>query len=405
MSAGVADALDFLCNTLKLEEFKGADATIKFIRTVDKLFYLLNSRHPYGKDKKTPLKVENEHEWKTFLENSVQYLLHLENSSGELLRTTVTKKVPFLGFAISCLSLLQIYAQEVVKLQTMNYILTYKFSQNHLVLFFRNIRYDVEFYSQYKMFPYNMCIFRSTMGLRNNCNCLQFLRAYKTLLSDIDLKNNMRNSLAQDQTHVIALSSVKRKTEPSDIHFERILENASLDITEDNEMHLLLPVHLNEFSENVVTYIAGYVIKMVDISIKCAICREALRLYNTAERDRCLHLCNVKIRQGGLSVPSSSLRKVCGVVERKLQILIKNFIPAKSTLIESLQRETQDLFLNENLFPLLSDHCFDLEPLATSHKLLLIREIIISYASIRINNLNSQQNVISRKKIKRSLLM
>ena len=49
LSASVADAIDFMNIVQKQPEFKGSEATVTFIRTIDRLFDLLNSRNPHGK--------------------------------------------------------------------------------------------------------------------------------------------------------------------------------------------------------------------------------------------------------------------------------------------------------------------------------------------------------------------
>lgn len=139
LSNSVADALQFLSEDIKLEEFKDVKATIKFIRIVDQLFDISNSRNPWGRGMKTPLRKENENYWKPSLEGAISYLLQCRNDKGILLYKTM-KKVPFLGFAVSATSFLQIYEEEVKIHNSLKYILTYKFSQDHLELFFCSIR-------------------------------------------------------------------------------------------------------------------------------------------------------------------------------------------------------------------------------------------------------------------------
>ncbi|KAG5868410.1 hypothetical protein JTB14_020952 [Gonioctena quinquepunctata] len=60
ISASVADALEFLMVDVCDPNFAGAKATIEFIRIVDRAFDLLNSRNPFGKGYKTPMKPETE---------------------------------------------------------------------------------------------------------------------------------------------------------------------------------------------------------------------------------------------------------------------------------------------------------------------------------------------------------
>lgn len=83
------------------------------------------------------MRQENEDYWKRFLEDTVQYFLNLKDLSGKRLINT-PKKVPFIGFGISSISLLSIYQEEVVNLGNVKYLLTYKFSQDPLELLFCN---------------------------------------------------------------------------------------------------------------------------------------------------------------------------------------------------------------------------------------------------------------------------
>ena len=48
-SASVADAIEYCTNVLKLTQFQGSKATVKFIRHIDHLFDILNTRNPCAK--------------------------------------------------------------------------------------------------------------------------------------------------------------------------------------------------------------------------------------------------------------------------------------------------------------------------------------------------------------------
>ena len=54
-SKGVADALKYCREEIKLPEFEGSEATEAFIRHVDGAFDVLNSRNPLGKATKAPM--------------------------------------------------------------------------------------------------------------------------------------------------------------------------------------------------------------------------------------------------------------------------------------------------------------------------------------------------------------
>jgi hypothetical protein len=76
LSASIASALEFFKNE-NFSEFDNCTETIKFIRTVNRIFDFLNSRIPFAKGCKKPINTNNI----VFLEKSilplVQYLFTL----------------------------------------------------------------------------------------------------------------------------------------------------------------------------------------------------------------------------------------------------------------------------------------------------------------------------------------
>ena len=59
ISASVADAIEFCDLVLEIPAFHDSAPTVKFIRIFDHLFDILNSRNPYGKHYKSPLRESN----------------------------------------------------------------------------------------------------------------------------------------------------------------------------------------------------------------------------------------------------------------------------------------------------------------------------------------------------------
>ena len=81
LSASVADSIEFLMQSGN-SDFKTAEGTIEFIRTMDKLFDLLNVRNPFGKGYKQPLRLSNRVVWEETIVASVRYLYNLKTSDG-----------------------------------------------------------------------------------------------------------------------------------------------------------------------------------------------------------------------------------------------------------------------------------------------------------------------------------
>lgn len=138
LSNSVAVALTFLCEDLKLPQFQGCQGTVKFIKIMDSLFDVMNSRIPWLKNFKGPLRLNEEHVWRNYIVDKIKYLLELKDIKGKPLWQT-PRKTPIIGFVISLTSVLGIF-DDFVKSGHLKYLLTYKLSQDHLELFFCAIR-------------------------------------------------------------------------------------------------------------------------------------------------------------------------------------------------------------------------------------------------------------------------
>ena len=75
-------SLNTVQEILKLPQFQGSEATVKFLRMFDHLFDVLNSRNPLAKGYKSPLCVSNQHIWDPFLNEAFTYISGLKEPSG-----------------------------------------------------------------------------------------------------------------------------------------------------------------------------------------------------------------------------------------------------------------------------------------------------------------------------------
>lgn len=82
LSSSVANAIDFLRVTNN-EEFKNSEATTEYIRTVDRVFDVLNAKSPLGKGFKSPMRLNNQNFWMGILTETREYLstLKVDNRS------------------------------------------------------------------------------------------------------------------------------------------------------------------------------------------------------------------------------------------------------------------------------------------------------------------------------------
>ena len=133
-SNSVANAIDFCRDHLKLEQFIGSEPTAKFIRLMNNMFDVLNSKKKFDRDSKKPLSKENEHDFKLLFKANVDYLLGLKLSSGKKLVDTPRSRA-FVGF-VSLMKSIEYMFNSYVLTGHLEYLLTFKLSQDHLGLIF-----------------------------------------------------------------------------------------------------------------------------------------------------------------------------------------------------------------------------------------------------------------------------
>ncbi|CAH0558622.1 unnamed protein product [Brassicogethes aeneus] len=372
LSNSIADAIDFLNKKMGIQEFKESEATTNFIRKVNCLFDILNSRSPQAKGFKSPLRISNENVWRPFLMETVQYLSRCTDVGGRPLWLT-PKKTPFIGFSITSMSVCGIF-DEFVKSGKLNYFLTYKVSQDHLEIFF--------------------CSVRSRNGWNNNPTCLQFKNTFRRLLLHTKISQGEGNCKVLDATTVLSIpsTSVKSTVEEVDFSMYRKFSYEPADFLLDHNYDILSGVvELNTLTSNVVTYISGYVVKMLEESNKCAECILGCRSTMDAINDESYSLISFKDK-GGLHIPSYGLVKICQGVEiaiKNMLLSTDNKIPKEKNfmdifVIANAQKYYTDIY---NLFPILHNHFLESAPCDENHGFLLVKNIVRSYAKIRLYNL------------------
>ena len=263
LSSSVAKALKFLQTDLKLDEFQNCETTIEFIQVIDKLFDILNSRYAYARGFKHPIRLQNlERIEATFL-STAEYLLALKFRDKQLLVYS-RRKTFILGFEMTMKSVLLIAKELLVTTdRPFNYILRYKFSQDHIDLLFA-------------------CI-RGRGGSNNNPNTLQFKYAMRNLL----LKNSIiasskANVMAFNEHCTSSLFSLKwtKHRSPTNEH----PQSDEMSAEEAKALpESLDKIALSEFCENIIYYIAGFIVRKVIKNIDCSQCSEALILHCTAD--------------------------------------------------------------------------------------------------------------------------
>ena len=138
----------------------------------------------------------------------------------------------------------------------LKYLLTYKMSQDHLELFFSAVR--------------------ACGGWNNNPTTRQFVAAYKQLLMRHNIEGGRGNCTPQDDTEI--LNSVQDQHEINSVHTG--ISDVAIARRYDLEMRqpaaddhdycdVSNAMELSEYKEAAISYIAGYVVKMVEKKIHC----------------------------------------------------------------------------------------------------------------------------------------
>ena len=140
LSASIAAAIDFLREDLLESDFQGSESTTEFIKKIDTIFDMMNSRHPFAQGSKQPVTLANYEQWARECERLAEYIFALKDEHGCFLRNSRHKTVIWC-FPLSIRAVSAV-AEELLKRKSEPYkfVLTYKFSQDHLELLFNKIR-------------------------------------------------------------------------------------------------------------------------------------------------------------------------------------------------------------------------------------------------------------------------
>ncbi len=327
LSASVADALQFLRDT-GVPEFANCGPTIEFIRNIDRLFDFLNGRNPFGTGFKKPIYGNNIEYLKIKIIPLVKYLFSLNDPNGMPLYRG-GRKTFVIGFAAAVKSIFSI--AELLLLPNdsyFKYLLTYRFSQDHIELLFSRIR--------------------KRFGNNNNPT----VREFKTAMKQILMKNSISassagNCIAMDG-HICGgifdIKWPKKNTEPLMCDNDEI--DTEDDVNEDqilDQIDQLIDLGNSEFyaiaTNNILYYVSGFVVRKLVKKISCVGCIEKL-LWKRSDHDYCslnpaLKFLNMKNR-GGLIHPSHDVFRIVQRTNNEIKLKITNAV-ARSCLQEVFQ--------------------------------------------------------------------
>lgn len=137
LSNSVRDALAFLEYDLKLSNFTGASGTMTFCKMFNDIFDLLNSRNLYNKtETKRGITRDNIHILKAKINEFILYIKSIRIKQSSILESV--NKTGFIGFIIDLQNIIAL-AKQLFN-ENIEFLLTYKLSQDHLETFFSLIK-------------------------------------------------------------------------------------------------------------------------------------------------------------------------------------------------------------------------------------------------------------------------
>jgi hypothetical protein len=386
LSDSVADSLQF-CLDEKIEGFEGCEGTIKFIRTINILFDILNSRNLCSVGWKVPLQLKNQDKIKAALNSTRIYLSSLKVENEDIQVVKCRRKTGFLGFIICIDSLLNMFDDLVTSPNpALKFLATYKLSQDHIELFFGKIR--------------------SMGGWNNNPTSRQFSAAYKKILVNNDIKDVTRgNCLPIESVPILSVSSCYLTNVNSDVPSVldintstskgRLIDN-SLDLLDDtvNGDSICDNISIvSDCSEKIVAYIAGFVAFKLQKVLSCEICNNALVSTNVGT----IHSLITVKSKGNLCFPSHDVVDICLTCEKvfRQSVLCSN-TEVRNGLnkyeCHKVVHEVLKIYLDKDIFSTIISHMTDTEP-SCNHVILLIKAVAETYLQVRYSYAAKQFNV------------
>lgn len=410
LSRSVAKALDFCNKTLKISTFKNSESTVEFIMILNDLFDTLNTRNLKDFGFKHPLNKGNSQKILSFLFQIKDYLLSLAINVtnkrtlkvGADIRTVFsTKKVPLiktqsntglLGLLVCINSLTYLY-ETLVATDILPFLLTYKLSQDHVELFFGNIR--------------------SQNGHNNNPNTRQFKASFKKLLSHLELGSKFTgNCIPIENIPILSGSSSLNKinnlsigyrfeeTKEKNLSRAEILNNRSIEQnfnkyqTNCTEMSEKLDHNpTSDIVPQIVGYISGFVVSSLVKKINCEDCKKNL----WAREKLWFHkLIDVK-DMGGLCYASNDVFDIC----MKTEQVIRNCLRMSGG--KSIEKKYDKNFMSVNVLNAYIAKDVFSERNEHDHKISLIKLIIEKFIDIRLHYICKKETAEVKNTSKRQL--
>ena len=382
ISDSVADSLEYCENNLDDPEFKDSKPTAQFLRVFNKAFDRLDSKFPFAKGSKAPLRKTNQDKWMEDFDSVKTYILDLHHvnptepcTEPKIKRfksdTRVIagpRKRTFLGFLVNMESFKVIFRQYVEERTLMDYLLCHKSSQDFLEATFGAIR--------------------SSLGCNNNPTVPQFTTALKKILLGARHYGKNENCTYNDFL-VFQTSSVSKI--PTDTKTSITMFEEQFDLNDEyspTNLYLQSLAGTTQFKSDILNYISGYITRKVQLKEQCVYCS--------------LYLRNLKIRscgglilqknRGGLTTPPTSIEKVVKVADSVLNNTLEQAtsLYAIHNLMEIIYVKTNRII--NDLYPTLFNEVDDHVEIGGSHKNILVKKIVACFVTLKSHHITKSVN-------------
>ena len=289
------------------------------------------------------------------------------------------RKTGFLGFLV-CIEAVLGMAGDLVRGEdpVLKYILTYKMSQDHL--FFGTVR--------------------AAGGWNSNPTALQFRSAYKQLMMRHQVTGGRGNCIPQDDTEMLSNFEDNNNRKFSRIEIDQVTIVRKYDLalrpepvtTDHGYCDAPNVMELSEFKSAAISYIAGYVVRMVQEKIHCLKGLAAL----TTTKKKIPDLFVVWKSNGGLKLPTPGLLKICEETEKCVMRMLKvtnGGLLHDTGLPDAITSTVLEVpvCVERDVFSSLKEHMFD-SIAVNNHVFNLIKCCSKSYVTIRMHHLTKQIN-------------
>lgn len=371
LSRSVAEALLYCKNYLNLRDFQNCEPTASFILLLNNAFDILNSRQLNHFDYKKALCQANIESIREFYYTFSIYVnnLKLLNNNVHVLKSP--RHTGFLGLLMCINSLLGIY-DDYIKNNKLKFLPTYKLSQDHLELFFGSIR--------------------SHGGYNNNPTSRQFAAAYKKILIHAQIREHgVGNCVPIEQIKILNVHQPK-KDAIDILNEENLVYNSNIELNFDNNLEDIEHNYykqlssISEYSEEVIKYIAGFVIKKIANKLKCEPCVGGL----VGNKENFLNSFLSFKNRGGLLYPHEDVIKIC--IETEKIVRVESSAEKKINKMKIINYILKK-FIARPLFNHIEDHN---KNVLDDHKMLLCKIIIDVFLTTRIKHVCKNLTVNSK---------